>query len=112
VNWTLAASFVAIFAASPCVVDAAQCPIQGDSIHWIADYCMSKLETDDAIPASNCIDAEIGKRIRDECIAKRYYKRALCELAIARNSRSGSVERCLEDDGFAGRTVRNKGVGP
>jgi hypothetical protein len=110
-NWTLPALFLAVFAASPCVADAAECPIEGDRIHWIADYCMSKLETDDEIPASNCIDEEIRTRFRDECVARRHYKRALCELAIARNSRSGSLERCLHDKRFAGPTVRNKGVG-
>ena len=110
-SWALAASFFAIFAMSPGVAHADECAIEGDPIHWIADYCMSRLETDDEIPASNCIHEEIGKRAPDECVAKRYYKRALCELAIARNSRSGSVERCLQDNGFVGPTVRNKGVG-
>jgi hypothetical protein len=111
VNWTLAVLFFAIVAASPGVAHAAECPIEGDRVHWIADYCMSKLETDDEIPASKCINEEIETRFPDECVAKRHYKRALCELAIARKSRSGSVEQCLHDNRFAGPTVRNKGVG-
>ena len=110
-NWALAASFFAMLAVSLGPAHAANCAIEGNPIHWIADYCMSRLETDDEIPASNCIHEEIGKRAPDECLAKRYYKRALCELAIARNSRSGSVTRCLQDRAFVGPTVRNKGVG-
>lgn len=80
-------------------------------MHWIADYCMSKLETDDEIAASSCINGESLTAFPDKCTAKRYYKRALCELSIARNSRSGSVEDCVQDKSFAGSTVKNKGVG-
>ena len=80
-------------------------------MHWIADYCMSKLETDDEIAASSCINAEIRIAHADECFAKRHYKRALCELVIFRKARPGRVEDCVNDKGFAGSTVRNKGVG-
>jgi hypothetical protein len=32
-------------------------------------------------------------------------------LVVARGNARGPVEQCLEDPGFMGRTVKNKGVG-
>ncbi len=87
------------------------CAIAGEKIHWIADYCMAQLETDDEIPASECIAKENAIRFPGECAAKRHYKKAMCELAISRGTLEGRVERCLADPQFVGRTVRSGGVG-
>jgi hypothetical protein len=91
--------------------DSSACLITGDSIHWIADYCMAKLETDDEIAASDCINDELQRPFPDDCAAKRHYKRALCELAIARETIAGTVESCVADKKFMGSTVENGGVG-
>lgn len=84
----------------------ADCPIPGEKIHWIADYCMAQIGTDDEIPAMDCITDENKKAYGDDCEAKRYYKRELCRLVDKEN-----VQRCLADPAFMGRTVRNGGVG-
>ncbi len=91
--------------------DPPPCPIVGDPIHWVADACMAKLETDDEIAASDCINDELQRPFPDDCAAKRHYKRALCELALARETRTGSLESCMADKNFMGSTVENGGVG-
>jgi len=45
------------------------------------------------------------------CTAKLYFKRALCELVVARQARSGTVDACVDNPAFSGTTVRNGGVG-
>ncbi|MDP3514537.1 MAG: hypothetical protein Q8S20_17495 [Sulfuritalea sp.] len=80
-------------------------------IHWIADYCMAQLETDDEIAASACIGDELGRAFADDCAAKLHYKRAMCERAIALRYRQDDVDGCLADREFVGATVRNGGVG-
>lgn len=87
------------------------CPVEGEPIHWIADYCMATLETDDEIPASDCIGEELRRVFPNECAVKRHYKRALCELALSRGIIAGDLQGCLGDEKFMGRTVRNRGVG-
>jgi hypothetical protein len=87
------------------------CPIEGDPIHWMADFCMSTLETDDEIVAMDCIDRELRRPFPDDCAAKVYYKRALCSLAVSRQAYTGTIESCVEDKNFMGSTVRNQGVG-
>jgi hypothetical protein len=57
------------------------CPVPGDVIWWIADDCMGKLETDDEIAASACIERESKRRFATACVAKRHYKRSLCRRA-------------------------------
>ena len=91
--------------------DSSPCPIEGEKIHWIADFCMAKLETDDEIAAMDCINQELEHPFPNDCTAKRHYKRALCTLAIADKVIAETPERCLEDKDFMGSTVRNKGVG-
>ena len=88
----------------------AECPVQGEPLHWIADYCMLTLETDDEIAAGDCIAQELAMASKDPCEAKLHYKRAMCGAVVARDG-SGSVEQCLADCTFAGRTVANEGVG-
>lgn len=87
------------------------CPIAGMKIHWIADYCMAQLETDDEIAAGACIGDELGRAFADDCAAKLHYKRAMCERAIALRYRQGDVDGCLADREFVGATVRQGGVG-
>jgi hypothetical protein len=87
------------------------CPIDGEPVQWIADYCMSKLETDDEIAAAECIARELTVQHASACDARRHYKRAMCDLAVARASYPGSSRQCVADRGFVGTTVRNAGVG-
>ena len=90
---------------------ASPCPVPGERMHWIVDYCMAKLETDDEIAASDCIAGELDKAPRNACAAKRRYKQRLCELVVSRKTREGTVAACVSDPRFAGSTVRNGGVG-
>ena len=87
------------------------CPIEGDRIHWIADFCMAEIGTDDEIAAMDCISRELRRPFPDDCSARRYYKRALCAGAVSRQAVAGTLESCLEDKDFMGSTVRNGGVG-
>jgi hypothetical protein len=87
------------------------CPIDGEPVQWIADYCMSKLETDDEIAASECIAKELTVKHASACDARRHYKRAMCELAVARAAYAGSSGQCVADRDFVGSTVSNGGVG-
>jgi hypothetical protein len=79
--------------------------------HWIADYCMSRLETDDEIAAGPCISKELARKFRSQCAAKLHYKKALCGLAFSRKQLKTDAARCVRDKDFVGRTVRNGGVG-
>ena len=72
---------------------------------------MSKLETDDEIAASPCIDAELKRAFKDDCAAKIFYKYALCRLSISRKLRPDGIRNCLADKTFMGPMVRNGGVG-
>jgi len=101
----------AISAATPVLAQPRECPAAGTKIHWMADYCMSKLETDDEIAASSCISVEAARVFTSDCVAKVYYKRTLCQLAISRKQRQGDINNCLADKTFMGSTVRNGGVG-
>lgn len=101
----------AISAATPVLAQPRECPIAGTKIHWIADYCMSKLETDDEIAASSCIGVEAAIEFTNDCVAKLYYKRTMCQSAISRKQRQDDIKSCLADKEFTGSTVRNGGVG-
>jgi len=102
---------IAISAAAPASAQRRECPVEGTKTHWIVDYCMSKLETDDEIPASACIGEELKRAFKNDCAAKLYYKRAMCQQSISIRQRERSVGACVADKGFMGYTVRNKGVG-
>ena len=102
---------IAISAATPASAQPRECPVVGIKIHWIADYCMSNLETDDEIAASDCIGDELKRVFKNDCAAKLYYKRAMCRKAISTRQREGSIGSCMADTEFKGYTVRNKGVG-
>ena len=86
------------------------CAVPGETIQWMADYCMLTLETDDEIAASGCIEAQQKLRFRDACAAKLHFKRAMCGI-LARSGTVGSVARCVADPAFRGRTVERGGVG-
>jgi hypothetical protein len=88
----------------------AGCPVQGELVHWIADYCMLTLETDDEIAASDCIAKELAIASKDKCDAKLHYKSSMCRIVVARDG-SGTIEQCVADRSFVGSTVRNGGVG-
>lgn len=92
-------------------VSAPACRVPGTPMHWIADYCMATLGTDDEIAASGCIDRERAVAFASACSAKIHYKRAMCELAVQRDAWPGSVASCVADSTFVGPTVRNGGVG-
>jgi len=89
----------------------AACTIPGERVHWIADYCMATLSTDDEIAAGDCIARELARsKALADCPAVTHYKRAMCTLAVQRR-RTGSVAACVADLGFVGSTVRDSGVG-
>ena len=101
----------AITAATPVFAQTRECSVAGTKIHWVADYCMSKLETDDEIAASSCINVELARVFMSDCEAKFYYKKTMCQLAISRKHRQDNIKSCLADKEFKGSTVRNGGVG-
>lgn len=105
------ALLIAMSAATPASAQRRECPVEGTKTHWIVDYCMSQLETDDEIPASDCIGKELKRAFKNDCAAKLYYKRAMCRKSISTKQRDGSIGSCIADKGFRGSTVRNKGVG-
>ena len=90
---------------------SAECPVEGDLIHWVADYCMASIGTDDEIAASDCIDSERRRVFDGECAAKLHYKRTMCKLAVKYHSRPAPIAACVADRSFMGHTVRNRGIG-
>ena len=90
---------------------APDCPAPGEPIQWIADYCMLKLETDDEIAVSDCIEAERKKTFPSACASNLHFKKHMCEAMIRNETRTGSVDDCVKDPAFKGRTVEAGGVG-
>ena len=80
-------------------------------MHWRVDYCMVKMETDDEIAVSGCIEEEGKRRFRDACAGNTFYKRRICQAVIRHGGRAGTVEACVKDPAFKGRTVERGGVG-
>ncbi len=64
---TVLAIAIALGSTSAAVGARPQCAAQGEPIQWIADYCMLKLETDDEIAVSGCIEAERKKSFSSHC---------------------------------------------
>lgn len=102
---------LALLACTGGAVAAGPCTAPGEPIHWIADYCMLTLETDDEIAASACIEEERRRRFPSACAGNTHYKRRMCEVLTRSGTRSGTVGQCLRDPAFKGRTVRRGGVG-
>lgn len=104
----LVAAFIFLF--SP-LAEAAEirCEIQGDTMHWIADYCMYKVGTDDfASPeVVHCFSTENPKN-PDCCANRKKFKMKICELM--RSYFDGSTEKCMADKTFSGPTVRDGGI--
>jgi hypothetical protein len=96
---------------SPQVRPASQCAVEGESIQWIADYCMLKMETDDEIAVSDCIEAELQKSFPDSCASNVHFKTNMCEAVIHNGTKSGTVDQCVKDPTFKGRVVEAGGVG-
>lgn len=110
---TVAAGLLAwALAASPAAaVATGRCPVPGEPIHWIVDYCMLRLETDDEIAASSCIEQEGKRRWRSACASNTHFKKRMCEVMVRSGTRSGTVDQCVRDPSFKGRTVERGGVG-
>ena len=93
------------------VARAAPCPVPGEAIHWVADWCMARLQTDDEIAASDCIEQEQQLKFKSACLSNLHYKTAMCEILVRAGTRSDTVNQCVQDKTFKGRTVQNGGVG-
>jgi len=103
------ASLVAAWSAS--AVAENRCVAAGEPIQWIADYCMLKMETDDEIAASGCIEKEGRRKFRSACASNTHFKKRMCEQMIRNGTRDGTAARCVKDPAFKGRTVGAGGVG-
>jgi len=90
---------------------AAPCAIPGELMHWQADYCMSRSETDDfeAPSVQRCLSKEQQRKQPDSCAAKADYKQKLCAQAVA-NGFQPSTAACMKNRQFSGPTVRNGDV--
>jgi hypothetical protein len=106
-----AALAFACVAAGSVHAGAAPCIAPGDPIQWRADYCMLKMQTDDEIAISACMESEGKRRFRDACASNRHFKKEMCALRIQNGTRAGTMEQCLKDPSFRGRTVERGGVG-
>lgn len=100
-----------LLAAGPPGSAAAACLAPGEPVHWRVDYCMLKMETDDEIAVSGCLEHEGRRRFPDACASNTHFKKRMCRLMLRNGTRSGTLDRCLKDRTFQGRTVRNRGVG-
>lgn len=87
------------------------CDAPGAPVHWVADYCMLRMETDDEIAAAGCIEQELKTRFASACAGKIHYKTRMCATMIGHGTRVGSLAQCVKDPGFKGRTVERGGVG-
>lgn len=91
--------------------NAGACLAPGEPIQWRVDYCMLKMETDDEIAVSGCVEEEGKRRFPSACAGNVHFKRRMCELWIRNGTRQGTLDRCTKDPTLKGRTVRNDGVG-
>lgn len=72
---------------------------------------MLKMETDDEVAVSDCIEEERTKPFSSNCASNLHFKRNMCELMIRNGTRPGTVDQCVKDSTFKGRTVEAGGVG-
>ena len=86
-----------------------RCPAVGEPIQWIADYCMLKMETDDEIAVSGCIEKERKRKFPNACASNIHFKKRMCERMIRNGTRAGTSARCVKDPAFKGRTVEAGG---
>jgi hypothetical protein len=92
-------------------VAAAPCLAPGEPVQWRADYCMLQMETDDEIAVSDCMEREGKRGFRNACASNTHFKRGMCALVIQNGTRAGTMEQCVKDPNFKGRTVQRGGVG-
>jgi hypothetical protein len=102
---------LALFTAVSLANGATPCLAPGEPVQWRADYCMLKMETDDEIAVSGCIEEEGKRRFQNSCASNTHFKKRMCELMIQNGTRAGRLDRCMKDRTFQGTTVRNGGVG-
>lgn len=88
-----------------------RCAAPGEPVQWVADYCMLKMETDDEIAVSGCIEEESKIRFAEVCTGNLHFKRRMCEVMIRNGTRAGTLDQCVGDPAFRGRTVEAGGVG-
>lgn len=105
------AGLLAAAVSAPAIAEPPPCTTAGERIQWIADYCMAKLQTDDEIPAADCIAKENARTFKNDCVAKLHFKRLMCDVSIHDKRHPGPLDACLRDPDFMGRTVRRGGVG-
>lgn len=72
---------------------------------------MLKMETDDEIAVSGCIDKEGKRRFPNACASNTHFKKKMCALMIRNGTRAGASGQCVNDAGFKGPTVQKRGVG-
>lgn len=101
----------ALAAAVAPALAAGRCLAPGEPMYWRVDYCMLLMETDDEIAVSGCIEQEGRRRFRTACASNTHFKRRMCALMIRNGTRQGTLQQCVRDAGFQGRTVRLGGVG-
>lgn len=106
-----AGAAVALLAAASLAHAATPCLAPGETVQWRADYCMLKMETDDEIAISQCMEDEGKRRFPGSCASNVHFKTRMCELMIRNGTLPGTVDRCVRDPAFMGRTVRQGGVG-
>ena len=87
------------------------CLAPGEPIQWRADYCMLRMQTDDEITVSACIEREGRRHFADACASNLHFKRQMCARMVRDGTRAGTVDQCVKDRGFRGRTVQQGGVG-
>jgi len=88
-----------------------RCTVEGEPVQWVADYCMLKMETDDEIAVSDCIQEERKKSFSDSCASNLHFKKGMCEAMIRNGTKTGTVDQCVKDPTFKGRVVEAGGVG-
>jgi hypothetical protein len=106
-----AALALAVLAALSPARAVTPCIAAGEPLHWQVDYCMLKMETDDEIAVSGCIEQEGKRRFPSSCASNTHFKKQMCEMMIRQGTRAGSLEHCVTDPSFRGRTVERGGVG-
>jgi hypothetical protein len=90
---------------------AEPCPVAGEAVQWVADWCMATLQTDDEIAASDCIARHPVSAFASGCAAKRHFKRELCRVLRGPQAGADALRACVADPQVMGRTVREGGVG-
>lgn len=87
-----------------------KCPVAGEVVQWVADFCMYSAATDDLAHPDvvACMDKQPAVGAVKACSAKRKYKAKICGIVVQGGSYLGSVKQCLKDDSFSGPTVRGR----